>query len=680
MKEVKSRENSSISRAFYRWHSVPFSMKHYLFNLMQDTQAVSGGADALVCEQLDQLHAQEFYKFFQMSSDLMMIGKLGGRVVKVNQGMVDALGYSEEEFRTMQLGELVHPDDKLATIEEQQRQVAAGKTIDFENRYRCKDGSWRWLSWRAHYDDKTKMSYATARDITESKRVHEELRHQQELYSALVRNTEDVIMQFDREHRHTYVNPAVVKALSLQPADFLGRTHQEMGFPQDLCHLWEHALERVFVTGEPYSTFFDAENSNGAVRIDWNAFPGLVENGEVQSVFTVSRDITQYKKVEEELRRMQKLNSLGVLAGGIAHDFNNILTIMFGNIALAKNFIPQDHKSYSSLEQAEIAFQRATHLTSQLLTFAKGGEPVVQDVSISALIDEVVHFDLSGSNVRLMFTPSPGLWQARVDKGQISQVFSNLATNANQAMPGGGHLYITIENAVLEWGDLSGMAPGKYLKFVVRDEGIGIRQADIDKIFDPYFSTKQKGSGLGLATVYSIVTRHGGHISVQSSPGNGTAFTLYLPASEISGNEQDAKIQLEPDNVPEQARLLVMDDEDMIGTLCANYLSVQGYTVEKAKDGKEAIAMYEAAFCQGKPYDCMIMDLTIPGGMSGKEALAEILKLHPAAKAIVSSGYAADPVMANYKTYGFKGSMPKPFRLGALHQEIKRVLAETVEA
>jgi len=533
-------------------HRVHIPMKHYLLSYMQDRHAEGGVLAERVPKEQEPLQAQEFYNFFQMSSDLMIIGKLGGRVLKVNQGTVDVLGYSEEEFRFMQVLDLVHPDDRLATIEEHQHQIRTGKTIDFENRCMDKNGTWHRLSWRARYDDKTRLSYATARDIT------------------------------------------------------------------------------------------------------------------------------QYKKDEEDLRRMQKLSSLGVLAGGIAHDFNNILTIMFGNIALAKNFMAPDHLGFSCLEQAEVAFQRATHLTSQLLTFAKGGEPVMQDVSISALINDVVRFDLSGSSVRLEFTPPPRLWQARVDKGQISQVFSNLATNANQAMPEGGHLYITIENCLLERGDVSGIEPGKYLKFEVRDEGVGISRADIEKIFDPYFTTKRRGSGLGLATVYSIVTRHGGHISVESSLGLGTTFTLYLPASELFDSGHDAAFQLVPDAEPEQARLLVMDDEDMIGTLCSNFLTAQGYEVARARDGREAIAIYETAMREGKPFDCMIMDLTIPGGMSGKQALAEILKLNPSAKAIVSSGYDADPVMANYQTYGFTGSIAKPFRLAALHQEIKRVLASPV--
>ncbi len=618
----------------------------------------------------------EYLQFFEMSSDLMMIGKLDGKLLKVNKATLDTLGFTEAEIYSLDLMDLTHPDDKHDTMHEFRRQMQAGETLNFENRCLCKDGSYRWLSYRSTFSQELGLSYATARDITESKRIQEALRQQQDRYNALVDNTEDVIMEFDRHHRHTYVNNAVAKAIGLKPEDFLGKTHEEMGFPKALCNLWEDAIERVFVTGQPFTTYFEAENPGGLMRVDWSVFPGIVINGEVRTVLNVSRDITQYMRMEEDLRRMQKLSSLGVLAGGIAHDFNNILTILFGNISLAKNYIGADHKSYQSLDKAEVAFQRATHLTSQLLTFAKGGEPVKEDVSIAALIEEVVKFDLSGSNVKLVFAAPADLWHARVDKGQISQVFSNLATNANQAMPEGGHLYIAIDNCVLARNEVMSHEGGDYLKFTVRDEGTGIAEEHLDKIFDPYFTTKEKGSGLGLATVHSIIMRHEGHISVESVVGNGTTLTIYLPASSAAHAVAATSHNTDAAAVSRQARVLVMDDEEMICQLCTAYLTAQGYSVDVAHEGKEAIRKYDAQAQAGAPYDCLIMDLTIPGGMSGKEAIAEIRQRNPQVKAIVSSGYAADPVMANFREHGFSGFIPKPFQLSALHEEIKRVLAE----
>ena len=389
----------------------------------------------------------------------------------------------------------------------------------------------------------------------------------------------------------------------------------------------------------------------------------------------MSRDITHSTKMEEELRRMQRLSSLGVLAGGIAHDFNNILTILFGNIGLARSMLKDEHPVQGILDRAEIAFQRATHLTGQLLTFAKGGEPVKEDVSIERLIRDVVHFDLSGSKVKAVFEVVPGLWRVKVDRGQISQVFSNLTTNALQAMPNGGHLTVRMSNVVLRTNEVPGLEAGNYLRFSVEDNGVGIEAENLEKIFDPYFTTKQSGSGLGLAMVHSILRRHGGHISVVSRKDAGTFFTVHLPASDTNAAPQPLPPESDPQSGVCHARILLLDDEDMIFQLCAAYLGERGFTLERARDGSEALRLYERARQAGCPFDCLIMDLTIPGGMSGKDALMEIRRQDKSVKAIVSSGYAADPVMANYGEYGFNGCMPKPFRLSALENEIKRVLS-----
>lgn len=519
----------------------------------------------------------------------------------------------------------------------------------------------------------------TVQDITVQKEAQQALRRQQELHASLLNNTEDVICHFDREHRHTYVNPAIAGIWNFAPEEYIGKTRREMGFPPELCQRWDDSIEEVFRSGKPHRDISHYEAPAGSVCVYWYAFPGLMENGEVVSVFTVSRDITDYVRAEEELRKMQKLSSLGVLAGGIAHDFNNILTALFGNIALARSYLPPEHRSQASLDLAEQAFHRATHLTSQLLTFAKGGDPVKQDVSIASFIEEVVKFDLSGSNVKLVFSAPADLWKARVDKAQIAQVFSNLASNANLAMPQGGHLHLALENCSITDGTVPGLAPGDYLRCSMRDEGVGIRSADLDKILDPYFSTRREGSGLGLATVYSIVTKHGGHIAVQSRVGEGSTFTLYLPASNQGAAPEVPRDSTPPDTPKARnnsGRILIMDDERMICELGATFLGSKGYQVDTAHDGQQAIALYTASLQQGVDYDCLLMDLTIPGGMSGKDALTEILKLDPDARAIVSSGYAADPVMANYEAYGFKGCITKPFFISALLSEIRRVLDE----
>ncbi|GEM_PF-1469432 len=380
------------------------------------------------------------------------------------------------------------------------------------------------------------------------------------------------------------------------------------------------------------------------------------------------------KRAEAELQKMQKLQSVGALAGGIAHDFNNILLGLFGNISLAKDELAQDHPSYASLEEAEKSMSRAIRLTKQLLTFAKGGAPVKEDVNLGALVEEIARFDLSGSNVKLVYQQAEDLWLAEADKGQIQQVISNITINARQTMPNGGCLYITLENAEVLAAAVLGLPPGNYVRVSMRDEGAGIDPKVLDRIFDPYFTTKQTGSGLGLATAYSIIHKHGGHIGVVSELGKGTTFTFYLPAS-ASPSQAELQPPAAADSLLHRpANILVMDDDEMICGLVAKMLSRCGFSVATAPGGQEAIAMYQQAREAGAPFDVVIMDLTIPGGIGGKEAIKDLLALDPQAKVIVSSGYAGDPVLANYADYGFKGIAAKPYTQSELREVLARVL------
>jgi PAS domain S-box-containing protein len=388
------------------------------------------------------------------------------------------------------------------------------------------------------------------------------------------------------------------------------------------------------------------------------------------------RDVTERKWAEAELQKMESLENIGTLAGGIAHDFNNVLTGLYGNITLAKMKLAHDHPGFRFLATAEESMQRATLLTSQLLTFAKGGEPVKESLNLALLVEEVVNFNLAGSNVKPVFTLADSLWQARADHGQILQVFANLTTNARQAMPAGGHLHITMENAELADHALDDLNGGKYLRITVSDEGNGIAPEHLPRIFDLYFTTKQTGTGLGLATAHSIINRHGGQISVTSQLGKGTTFTLYLPASGLA-EPQLKQPEAAFASVNEVIRVLVMDDEEMIRRLLQEMLKELGFTVEAATEGRQAIEKYRQAMVAGKPFTAVIVDLTVPGGMGGQETAKGILQIDPGAKIIVSSGYADDPVMANYTDYGFKGIAPKPYSLARLSTEFNRILGES---
>jgi CheY-like chemotaxis protein len=385
--------------------------------------------------------------------------------------------------------------------------------------------------------------------------------------------------------------------------------------------------------------------------------------------------------MQEEFLKAQKLESIGILSGGIAHDFNNLLSVIVGNIELAKDDIKFEVGVSGFLTEVEKASIQAQELTKQLITFSKGGAPVKKTGSIGDLLKETTDFSLSGSNVKSEFFFPDDLWLVEYDEGQMSHAIKNIIINAVESMPDGGTIDVRAENFDnhSETPDSSLPFPeGKYAKISIRDQGIGIPEERLSKIFDPYFSTKemgiQKGMGLGLATTYSIINRHAGHITVESEVGVGATFTLYLPA-----HEKDIKA-LEPIPTPKPAkpairtgRVLLMDDEEMIRNLGRQMLSRFGYDAVLAKDGGEAIALYKKAIDSGKPFEVVILDLTVKEGLGGKDAVKKILGIDPQAKAIVSSGYSTDPVMTAFRKYGFLGALPKPYTMKDMSDTLNKV-------
>ena len=388
-----------------------------------------------------------------------------------------------------------------------------------------------------------------------------------------------------------------------------------------------------------------------------------------QSTDQLRAEIAQREQAEEELLRARKLESLGVLAGGIAHDFNNFLTVVQGNIEMAKVQLNPDQAAQEFLEQAASACQRAKFLSSQLLTFAKGGAPVRRVVSIGQLVTDAVQLARTGSPVVIDVKIAEGLWPAEVDPGQIGQVLHNILLNARQAMPGGGTIEVRVENVVFP---NSPEDANPWVRISIRDYGRGISAEVLRRIFDPYFTTRPGGAGLGLATAYAIVVKHGGHISVESTPGAGTVFTVDLPAS------LETPLPHDPTVVPMQTgteRLLVMDDEDTLRVLFKAVLTKLGYDVETARDGAEAIALYEAAKAGSKGFDVVLLDLTVTGGMGGMEAAAKLKQLDPCSRLIVSSGYSDSPVMSDFAEYGFDAVIPKPWTVKEICEVLRQVLA-----
>jgi signal transduction histidine kinase/ActR/RegA family two-component response regulator len=388
----------------------------------------------------------------------------------------------------------------------------------------------------------------------------------------------------------------------------------------------------------------------------------------IQSAEQLRAEIAQREQTEEELLRARKLESLGVLAGGIAHDFNNFLTVVQGNIEVAKVQLNPGEPAQEFLNQAASACQRAKFLSSQLLTFAKGGAPVRSVVSIAQLVTDAVHLARTGSPVGIEVKIADGLWSAQVDPGQIGQVLHNILLNARQAMPGTGTIEVRAENVAFANGPDDA---DSRVRISIRDYGRGISADVLRRIFDPYFTTKPGGSGLGLATAYAIVVKHGGHISVDSTPGVGTEFVIELPAS------LESPLPHSPVAVPMQTgteRLLVMDDEEALRILFKAVLSKLGYDVQTARDGAEAIALYESTEAAGGGFDAVLLDLTVTGGMGGLEAAAKLRELNPSLKLIVSSGYSEAPVMSHFADYGFDAVILKPWTVKEISEVLRKVL------
>lgn len=513
------------------------------------------------------------------------------------------------------------------------------------------------------------------RDITDRKCAEDALHRSQIALLATLDATDDGILTVDDNGKVMNANRRFQEMWRISP-ELIEQKNDDVLLAHVLDQLVEPDifLKKVKQLYSADEVDFDTLRFKDRRIFERYSRPLLLENVIIGRVWSF-RDVTGRKRAEEDRQRAAKLESIGTLAGGIAHDFNNVLTGILGNIQLANAYLGQNRTDTAKemLTEAEKASLRAKALTQQLLTFSKGGEPVKKVMHIGRLIVESATFALRGATVKPEFAVPDNLWEIEVDEGQLNQVISNLLINASHAMPNGGTINVAAGNMVIKKDNAMSLPEGRYVEIAIEDYGIGIPEGNKVRIFEPYFTTKQKGSGLGLATCYSIVKNHGGHITVESELGVGTTFRIYLPASTTPASVKAR--QEEYGQKVGEGRVLVMDDDDSIRALLSAILNGAGYSVVLAADGAEAIEKYGKAKAAGTPFDAVIMDMTIPGGMGGREAIGELLRIDPLIKAIVSSGYANDPMMAEFQSYGFKGVVTKPYSVREMVNTLQKVLA-----
>ncbi|WP_457573237.1 PAS domain S-box protein [Desulfolithobacter sp.] len=626
---------------------------------------------------------QRYKAVYNAPSDAIIIhDPLTGDLLEVNRGAAEMFGYSPAELKTRTVADISQGASPYSMKEAHQwiEQALRQGSVRFEWLGRKKDATLFWLEVSLHATRFGNQDYiiSVARDVDARKRAELALAREKEQLAVTLRSIGDGVITTDLKGHVLLLNQVAEKLTGWSEDEARGRPLPEVFtiIDERTGEECENPAAKVLRTGRIVElgnhVILVARDGTRRSVAD-SAAPIYDPEHKLVGVVVVFRDVTEKYRMEQELLKVKKLESVGVLAGGIAHDFNNILAAILGNISLARARLEageddQVDAAAALLVQAEKATEQARNLATQLLTFSRGGEPVKQTALIPEIIREAAGFILRGSPVQCQFDFAPDLWPAEIDPGQISQVIQNIILNARQAMAEGGQIQVRAENCEACITEKSSLCE-RCIRIIISDNGPGMPAEVLEKIFDPYFSCRDGGSGLGLAICHSIIDKHGGRISVSSSPGNGTTFTILLPVGDGLVEEQDVETK-QSDRPVRPARILLMDDDPMIRELVCQMLGFLGHQVDAVSDGQEAVDRYRQALETDMCYDLVILDLTIPGGMGGQEAAAKLRELDAGVRIIVSSGYSNDPVLAEFQRHGFAAALSKPFNL----EEMKRVL------
>ena len=606
---------------------------------------------------------------FDFAADAIVLGSSEGIILEANDEACRLTGYSTAELVGRPIEDFFSPEEQ-ARVPLNYRDLMKGLVIRNSRMLNRRDGTVFPVEMSTKLmPDGVFQTYV--RDITESLRAERELKLSEEKFAKAFRTSPDsVAINRLSDGMYLEINDGFEAMTGYTPAEVIGRR----SVPGDLG-IWVKKEDREHVVallnrGEPVRGLeAQFRRKDGGIIIGSFSARQIEIQG-VPCLLSITRDITEKKHTEEALRNAQKLESLGVLAGGIAHDFNNLLTGVFGYVSTARELIDDGHPARQGLDRALDVFDRAKALSHQLLTFAKGGAPVKTLLVLPALLQSSAQFALSGSNVKAELRMETGLWACEADVYQIGQVLDNLILNARQAMPEGGTVTIAASN-VADPAPVP-LGPGPWVKIEVGDRGVGIPQAHLSQVFDPFFTTKAQGTGLGLATAFSIVKRHGGLLKVDSEVGKGSKFTFHLPAS--LDTVETAPQTPQERHVCKGSRILLLDDEPFILEIGRRLLENWGCQISVAVNAFEVLKLYTASLRKGPRFDLVILDLTIPGGEGGVQILEQLKRLDPRVRAVASSGYSDDPVMAVPLRYGFLGSLPKPYRSTEFQELLDRLL------